>query len=289
MNMEMELDLTDGETQTLRAIQAAEARVQRLLTNLSGMTIREEQMALSDTTDLSEEDRLNHDQEYAELQGNLVRITQALFSARNILDALSTEQKKRLNAEKEKAKEESLAMQTKQKAMIYFLKYRPASLNFNKDTSALQFMEGFIKYVGNCLESEKMKEDHLWDLLKVCIKDDERSSAFFTKLKGDKTPPNVIVALKTQFLDFYSGRTWQGSQLSQVSSLAMGKEQPSTYNSRLSTMCLSMGIKMDARGDQGFQLLKKTLFNRLPFVVQNTLQAKAKEVIENGTIQDYLD
>lgn len=134
-----------------------------------------------------------------------------------------------------------------------------------------------------------MKEDHLWDLLKVCIKDDERSSALFTKLKGDKTPPNDIVALKTQFLDFYSGQTWQGSQLSQLSSLAMGKEQPSTYNSRLSTMCLSMGIKMDAKGDQGFQLLKKTLFNRLPFVVQNTLQAKAKEVIENGTIQDFMD
>jgi hypothetical protein len=220
MNMELdEGDAIEGENQTKQAIEAAETRVRRTLASLSGYTIEEERMAQLDTATMSEQEKSDHDERYRTLQQKLARVTQALVSARSLLDALTSEQKKILSVEKEKAKDEALAIQNKQKAMMYFLKYRPDSLNFTKDTSALQFMEGFIKYVGNCLESQKMREDHLWDLLKVCIKDDERSSAFFTKLKGDKTPPDDIVALKTQFLDFYSGRTWQGSQLSQLSNL----------------------------------------------------------------------
>ncbi|MEY4030954.1 MAG: hypothetical protein RJA90_2235, partial [Bacteroidota bacterium] len=143
----MEIDTTAEQQarETERANQSAESRVNRLLSELRKMTIEEEQLSMTETSLLDAEAMAEHQRNLRAMQTRMSDLAKSLSDARVLLDALSSEKKKLLVAEKEKAKDEALFFQQKQKAIQYFMLSKPDNLIFKNNTNALQFMEGFLK------------------------------------------------------------------------------------------------------------------------------------------------
>ena len=124
-------------------------------------------------------------------------------------------------------------------------------------------------------------------LLSACTKDDPKAHAFAESFSVEGTPKS-LEELKKRFMVFYRGKVYLGSQLPRLASIAMGKEKPGDYCSRVSMICTGSGIDITEKSSRHRPYLE-TGFANLPPQEQNNLQADFNKLAPNAAVQDYLN
>lgn len=177
---------------------------------------------------------------------------------------------------------------SKQKVIQGYMSQAPQRCIFKDDGNAIEFIDAFLEWVEPKLKTEQEMNMFMIPLLEHCIKDVSRRSAFLQTIENRDDVRSDAKKLKEAFLNFFIGNTWQGSQWTQLFSIAMGKEKPSEYIARINALCHATGIDMD----DVLNVVKKPLvtawFQKIPGVIQNALKSKVTKIVDSGTIQDYL-
>jgi transposase InsO family protein len=200
----------------------------------------------------------------------------------------ATEAWKQMNEITEKeAKQQSDKIQAIQKIVQGHMQTCPTKCKFEINSNPVEFIELFIEFIQGCLKENETKL-YMLPLLKVCMKDDPRTNAFNSHLMKCHKVIDEPNALKNEFLSYFCGNSWKASQLTQLVGIAMGREEPSSYCARLSKLVQQNGISINETNPFN-QLLIACWFNRLPHSIQNTLQEKIVQIMEKGTIQEYVD
>ena len=118
-------------------------------------------------------------------------------------------------------------------------------------------------------------------------KDDPKAHAFIESFHVEG-PPETLEELKKKFMIFYTGKVYLGSQLPRLASIAMGKEKPGDYCSRIAMVCTGSGIDIGERSTKMRQYLE-TWFANLPSQEQNNLQGDFSRLPKDASVQDYLN
>jgi hypothetical protein len=168
------------------------------------------------------------------------------------------------------------------------LSRKPVNLNFNSSKNdPLAFIEEFGKFINRELPTEALKNSLMMLLLNACTKDDPKSHSFSESLLVNGTPKN-LEELKKKFMIFYKGNVYLGSQLPRLANVAMGKEKPSDYCSRVSMICTGSGIDLMENKKENRKYLE-TWFANLPPQEQNNLQSEFNKLPTDASVQDYLN
>lgn len=165
---------------------------------------------------------------------------------------------------------------------------KPAKLSFNsmKD-SALGFIEEFGKFAMRECPTPSLMANFMILLLSACTKDDPLANSFYESFLVEGTP-TTLEDLKKHFMIFYKGKEYLGSQLPRLASVAMGKEKPGDYCSRLSMICTGSGLDLTQKSESN-QIYIETWFANLPQQEQNNIQAEFSKMPRDAAVQDYLN
>ena len=155
-------------------------------------------------------------------------------------------------------------------------------------TNEVAFIDAFIEWIEPHLPDKEDKAEYLIPVLDQCLKNTMKRSAFFKSLKEKDSVHYDCNKLKKEFLIYFLGNSWQGTQWSQLMNIAMGKEKPSDDIARLLSACQANGIDVTSKKNPAYLPMLNAWFNRLPHAAQNTLKASMKSVFEEGSIQDFI-
>jgi hypothetical protein len=165
---------------------------------------------------------------------------------------------------------------------------KPESLSFDSTKKdPLSFIEEFGKFVSRECPTPPLMKAFMLLLLNACTKDDPKAHAFIESFNVEG-PPETLEDLKKKFMIFYTGKVYLGSQLPRLASIAMGKEKPGDYCSRIAMVCTGSGIDIGERSSKVRQYLE-TWFANLPSQEQNNLQGDFSKLPADASVQDYLN
>jgi transposase InsO family protein len=262
------------------------ARIKRLRTYIHSLETERDEKFVDTITGMVTED-MNDD--YVAIKAKIDKAVQTLTELIKIQEVLKeTEQKANALSQQQvlKSMQETIQLQ---KVLQSYMAHAPAKCCFKDNSNAIEFIDSFLEWLEPKLKTVEETKMLLIPLLELCMKDVSRRAAFIQTLENRDDVRADSKQLKEAFLLFFIGNTWKGNQWTQLFSIAMGKEKPSEYVARVTTLCRANGIQME----EGNYMLKKPLitawFNKLPGIIQNGLKSKVTTIMENGTIQDYLN
>jgi len=165
---------------------------------------------------------------------------------------------------------------------------KPSKLSFNSTRdSPLGFIEEFGKFAMRECPTPTLMTNFMILLLSACTKDDPLANSFYESFLVEGTP-TTLEDLKKHFMIFYKGKQYLGSQLPRLASVAMGKEKPGDYCSRLSMICTGSGLDLTQKSETN-QIYIETWFANLPQQEQNNIQAEFNKMPKDAAVQDYLN
>jgi len=278
------MDVDHPKTAKEKAIESIDSRLQTYELEIQGLLQEYDEVMATEGTGIARDkaiEIINTKTDEVTLRAKNLRLT------RDLLLAEERQKEKRKTEEKIQAARAKLDIN---KHIDSLMNSKPRDIVFNSTSNDCEgFIKKFVEFSSDILPTKEDRQEYLWGLFRRIIKDDNRHGAFFAKLTAENVPKDDIIKLKEYFLNFYLGRNWQGGQLGQIATVAMGKEQPSSYVARIQQKCQSMGIDMTTCGDAGFKFLKQSWFYNLPTNEQNTLYPKMTTILKDGSIRDFLD
>ena len=213
-----------------------------------------------------------------------------LENRQKVFKALKLESDMQAEDERKAKERMTYAIQQKQKVIQGYMNSCPDNCKYEDGvTNDVAFIDSFIEWIAEYLPSKTLRVEYLIPVLDQCIKNSSKRTAFIKSLHGKEKARSTFNELKKEFLSYFLGNSWQGTQWSQLMNIAMGKKKPSDYIARLLSACQANGVDVNSRKNPAYLPMLNAWFNRLPHSSQNILKASMKKVLEEGSVQDYFN